>query len=302
MFCKIRERKIRMTITQKTQWHPAFCSAMHLELLDYEEHLEYINEYNLTKKPLQIDLLILKKNVSLPIHHEIGQIFKGHNIIEYKSPEDSFNEDTFFKVMGYACLYKSSEKHVGNIETQDITVTFVRKSLPGKLLKWLRQAGFSIRQHTKGIFYIENVLGFFVQIIVSGDISKESSKWITLLNNNLTKEDARRAILQSNSLFYQGEREYADSVLQVAMAENKEVFDLIKAEGDDNMCDALRQLMEPEFTQALTEAKKIAAREGREEGRTQGENDFASLVSCLLKDGLTDVLEKITTDTSLRKQ
>lgn len=46
---------------KKTQWHPAFCSAIRLELREDKEFLEYFNEYNLNTKPLQIDLLIIKK-------------------------------------------------------------------------------------------------------------------------------------------------------------------------------------------------------------------------------------------------
>lgn len=34
-----------------------------------------------------------KKN----INNEIGNIFKGHNIFEYKSPKDKLNIDTFFQ-------------------------------------------------------------------------------------------------------------------------------------------------------------------------------------------------------------
>lgn len=303
-----------MTTGKRIQWHPAFCSAIQLELRDYEECLEYINEYNLTKKPLQIDLLIIKKKNDVFIHHEIGEIFKKYNIIEYKSPDDTLNVDTFFKVVGYACLYKASEKHIGDILETDITITLVRERFPRNFFNWLKKQGYSIFIHSDGIYYIENVMGFFVQIIICHDLSKESSKWLTLLNHNLNRADAKRAILQANSLFHPGERNCADSVLQVALATNREVFNLIKTEGDDTMCDALRELMEPEFTQALTEAKQIAEAEGRAEGRIEGrieghaqgrlegEKDFATLVSRLLKDGLTDILEKITSDNHLREE
>lgn len=36
----------------KAQWHPAFCSALELVLEKDMEHLEFIREYNLTRKPL----------------------------------------------------------------------------------------------------------------------------------------------------------------------------------------------------------------------------------------------------------
>ena len=45
--------------------------------------------------------------------------------MEYKSENDTLNEDTYFKVMAYAYLYKSSEKHIGDIDINSVTVTFV---------------------------------------------------------------------------------------------------------------------------------------------------------------------------------
>ena len=42
----------------KTQWHPAFCAAMRLELKDVPT-LQFINEFNLTEKPLEVDMLII---------------------------------------------------------------------------------------------------------------------------------------------------------------------------------------------------------------------------------------------------
>ena len=77
-----------------------------------KNYLEYTNEYNLTRKPLQIDLLVVKKVKNYQVKNEIGRIFCTHNIMEYKSPEDSLNVNTFLKVIAYACLYKISEKRM----------------------------------------------------------------------------------------------------------------------------------------------------------------------------------------------
>ena len=78
-----------MTRKKRVEWHPAFCSAMRLELKEYDKYLQYVNEYNLSSKPLQIDLLIIKKRNDISIENTIGRIFRKHNIIEYKSPDDS---------------------------------------------------------------------------------------------------------------------------------------------------------------------------------------------------------------------
>ena len=125
-----------MTKETKTQWHPAFCSAMKLELIENKADLDYMSEYNLNSKPIQMDLLVIKKSKDVEIKNEIGKIFRGHNIMEYKSPQDELNLDTYVKVIGYACMYKASEVHVGDIDLADITITLVREGKPRELLKW----------------------------------------------------------------------------------------------------------------------------------------------------------------------
>ena len=67
----------------KVQWHPGFVAAMDLELSANRGDLVYEKEYNLNTKPLEIDLLVIKKESHVQISNEIGRIFRGHNIMEY---------------------------------------------------------------------------------------------------------------------------------------------------------------------------------------------------------------------------
>ena len=78
---------------------------MVLELAENREDLVYEKEYNLNTKPLEIDLLVIKKGKDVRIVNEIGRSFRGHNIMEYKSPKDELNIDTFYKAGAYAGLY-----------------------------------------------------------------------------------------------------------------------------------------------------------------------------------------------------
>ena len=48
----------------KVQWHPGFVAAMDLELSANRGDLVYEKEYNLNTKPLEIDLLVIKKAMS----------------------------------------------------------------------------------------------------------------------------------------------------------------------------------------------------------------------------------------------
>ena len=61
------------------------------------------------------------------------------------------------------------------------------------------------------------------------------------------------------------DKELADSVFQVAMIGNREVFEETKKEGD-YMCEALREL----FSDEIEAEKARARREGREEGMAEG--------------------------------
>ncbi len=79
----------------KIQWHPGFVAAMNLELAENRDDLIYEKEYNLNTKPLEIDLLVIKKDSDIQITNEIGKLFRGHNIMEYKSPDDHLDIDAF---------------------------------------------------------------------------------------------------------------------------------------------------------------------------------------------------------------
>ncbi|WP_029201334.1 hypothetical protein [Oribacterium sp. NK2B42] len=97
-----------MSESKKTQWHPPFCAAMKLELKANKKDLCFESEHTLNTKPIQLDLLVIKKRKKAKIQNEIGRIFRQHNIFEYKSPEDELGIDVYFKTLAYACLYKAN--------------------------------------------------------------------------------------------------------------------------------------------------------------------------------------------------
>lgn len=65
--------------TATIQWHPGFYSAAELELHSDKGVLAFQREYNLSKEPLRMDLLIIKKLADVRIENEIGRIFKRYN-------------------------------------------------------------------------------------------------------------------------------------------------------------------------------------------------------------------------------
>lgn len=59
----------------KIQWHPGFVAAMDLEFGENRKDLIYEKKYNLNTKPLEIDLLVIKKDSDVQIVNEIGKFF-----------------------------------------------------------------------------------------------------------------------------------------------------------------------------------------------------------------------------------
>lgn len=255
-----------------TQWHPAFCSAVKLELIENKGDLDYTNEYNLNSKPIQMDLLVIKKSSDVEIKNEIGHIFRGHNIMEYKSPEASMNLDTFIKVIGYACLYKEKEEHIGDISLEDITISLIKEKYPRDLLKWFAKNKYLVTEKYNGIYYVEKEGSFPIQVIVSKKLTPENQKWLTLLSKNLKKKDAERIVLQMQDLTQNDEWEYAASVLEVALKENQQLLEYEK-EDIEMVSDTLFEFFEPmlekrvkkEVEKAVEEAVDDAVLRGREE-------------------------------------
>ena len=134
-FAKIKEEITIKKERDVIQWHPAFCAAAELELLANRAELDFQREYNLSKKPLQIDLLVVEKLDDVNIQNEIGRIFRRYNVIEYKSPGDGMTIDDFFKTVGYACIYKGLGETVDQIPIDQMTVSLFREGCPEELFR-----------------------------------------------------------------------------------------------------------------------------------------------------------------------
>ena len=229
----------------KIQWHSAFVSAMGLDFGTDRADLIFEKEYNLNTKPLEIDLLVIKKEASFQITSEIGKSFKGHNIVEYKSPEDHLNIDTFYKTLAYACLYKSYGKTVDAIKTEDVTISIVRKAKPVGLFRYFKEYGCEIVEFGKGIYHIQGKAWFPTQIVVTGELDRVSHIWVKGLSDHLGKEDIREMLDKRNRMTEKEDRELADSVLEVSISANKEIVDELI--GDESMYEALMEIMEPQI-------------------------------------------------------
>lgn len=235
---------------EKLQWHPAFCAATELELRQDLDVLELIPEYNLSKKPLQIDLVIIKKmDWKRTLQNEIGHIMRGHNILEYKGPGDELTIDSFFKVIGYASLYKAQGIAVNKIPASEVTVSFFRNAYPKALFQELKKEGYILKKMYPGIYYVRGKVPFPVQVVVTSQLERKAHCSLRVLTTQVEMQDAELFLEQIHYLESKNERSNIDSVLQVSVNANKQVYSLLRRKNE--MCEALRELMKDEIEKEL---------------------------------------------------
>lgn len=202
----------------KTYWHAPFVAGIQIDLRNLADCLSYRGEYELSKEALKIDLVITK-STDAPLNHDIAQIFRGHNIFEYKSEKDSFSVWNYSKVMGYAFLYSSMNK----IPLTDISVSIVLTKFPKKFARHLYENwGIKIEHKGDGIYHVPGEK-FPVQIIESKKLSRENL-FLRNLKSTLTKNEAEAMGLMFNKLDIERKNIYVDRVTQANRLIFKEVM------------------------------------------------------------------------------
>ena len=120
------------------------------------------------------------------------------------------------------------------------------------------------------------------------------------------KEDVKGFLKETEELCSPREKQNVDAVLQASVRANYELYEEIRRES--TMCEALRELMKDEIEKDVNAAKKIAIKEGREqgiaegrakgiaEGRAEGE---ANIIRIMNKNGLSPELIATSTGKSI---
>ena len=247
----------------KLQWHPAFGAALRITLQDEMKYLEMHEEYLLSKKPLQMDVLIIKKLKDIPIRKAIGQIFRKHNIIEYKSPGDGLSINDFYKVYGYACIYQSDTNKVKEIDPETLTITFVCSHYPRDMIQHLeRIRGIRTEFQGAGIYYLKGD-PIPMQILIAPKLSDKENYWLQSMRTDLQAgEEIRKLMCEYEK--HRKSKDYA-AVMDLITRANWEQMEVEK-----KMCDALKELFAEELKEADSRGRSEGMRQGLSQGLQQG--------------------------------
>lgn len=247
------------------EYHYGFYAVLHLLCSAAHADFTFLQEYELGDKPLRIDMLIINNSGQNDFNDEkIMKFFRGHNVIEYKSPDDGLDIHDFFKVQGYAGIYQDLKK----IDIDKITVSIFRHRKPRKMFDNLVNKGFDITESYPGIYYVTGRITFPTQVIVTSRLPAGSYEALKILTGGAKEEDVIK-FMQAAQEHYN--KDDVSAILRVSMALNKNLYKTLKEASP--MKDVFREifhdeLMEKEAALAASRAEGVAL--GISIGETRG--------------------------------
>ena len=198
---------------KKTKWHSPIYRGLQLDLRG--NPLQFEDNMSLSEEALEIDAVIIK-DANVQVEKDIGEIFKGYNICEFKSVTDYFSISDYAKVIGYASLYSALK----GADMTDITITIVVTKYPQKLVKYLSQKrNIQVQDRGNGIHYVIGDI-YPVQILETKKLS-DDNLFLKNLRSNLTNVEMKKML---QALEEAGVVDKRDVYLACIIDSNLEVF------------------------------------------------------------------------------
>lgn len=126
-------------------------------------------------------MLAIIKSSDIEIQNDIGNIFQGHNIIDYTCLDGELDIDHLYKSLAYTSLYKASGIEDDMIKANDVTMTIASRNTPQHLFDNLKELGISIEKTGDGIYQLKGSMFFNTQIIVTGEMGENEQEWLKSL-------------------------------------------------------------------------------------------------------------------------
>ena len=211
----------------QVNWHEAACCAIQIELRDYSDLLEYMEEYNIGRNYYRIDLLVVKKLTDQVIPKNIALIFKTFNLFEIKGVGSTAGIDSYYKTIGYAGLLINQTGEKDQYSSIDVSLTILSFHYPIKLIKHLQQdRKLSIEKISPGVYYI-NKETFNTQIIVTKELPPKDNLYLSCLTDRLHNESLAEKLVDDYEKHW--EQDIYDRYMRQLATANR------KSKGDGHM-------------------------------------------------------------------
>ena len=227
-----------MNASEERNYHAGFVGGLKILTWPCRDRISFEEEVVLKKQGIRMDLLILKRNAK-----------------EKQRPNGDLTIDVFAKVLAYGHLYKSISKSVDAVSYDDLTVTIFRHAYPRDLFRQLKARGVRIEKQFPGVYYVTGAAFFQIQVLVGRQLEGKKFAALKVLVPGASEEDIRSFGDVAFSQKDENYRDYVDSVFQVSVSANREIYDRMRKE-DPKMCEALKDLMKDELKDEFEKAEE----------------------------------------------
>lgn len=289
----IRKNKADEKAPAKIKYHSGFVSALELLLWPYREQVMIEPEKWLSTEGIRMDVLLLKKDPAVQFDFDIGRIFKRHNILEYKRPDDKLHIDVFAKVMAYADLYKSQGIPVDAVPFNEISVTIYRHVYPRDFFRQLKSCGARVTEQYPGIYYVTDMYPFAIQILVGKQLVSREYAMFRVLTPGADDTDIltfKDIALRNKDAAYQ---KSVDTIFQVSIMANEDLYSRLLKENLE-MCEAMRRIMKDDFIQAEADGEARGIEKGKIKGAVMVYHEELNLSP-------SEIIQKIITRFNLKQ-
>ena len=239
-----------------SDWHSWMDAMLHIALHHYP--VEIKREIVLGNQPPRTDFLVLMENEIVDLNLQIFKIFREHNVIEFKNPDDELSVSIIWKCIGYVGFYL----YFKNISERTVTLTLIRGAKPIKLFHELG-AHVVPDKKAKGIYHIENwQVSFPIQIIVTTELEGPEYAGFRAISNHPRLQDITQ-------MFRNNEQETDPEMIDFYRAywniSNKLTGSVLEEakRRDPKMARTLMDLLKPEIDEKIGLAVRDAVTEDR---------------------------------------
>lgn len=149
-------------------------------------------------------------------------------------------------------------KQVDFIKAEEITISFVCKNYPHKMMEHLQKVHhLKVENKEKGLYYIHGYI-FPMQLILTSKLSKKLNFWLRNLTNDLKEEEEAEDLVREYGKNQKSKLHQA--VMDIIVRANGEIF-----REDEKMCEALMEILRDKMKDELDEREKEGAREKMKE-------------------------------------
>ena len=238
-----RERMKLLNATPRSDWHREFERILREEARPFGEDVVIRAEEELGIDPPRIDYLILDDMKRLMRSKTIFKMFKQHNIVEYKNPDDSLNMQVISKIIGYANFYIALTK--GCLRSE-VSITIFRARKNKTLFKKMIKEGTLKTTSIPGIYHVKKLIDLPFQIVITNELQGEEYAAYRVLTDHATEKDVELVAQQMKSETDTEVKENKQKLLEFVEKKNPGIMRRVMG-GDEDMSSILMEVLEPEI-------------------------------------------------------